>query len=475
VEMNNEWLQYNSQGVKKMDKRQDQVLRTVRNTAVQIIYNVIEKGAYANLELDKVLKRTALPSGDRKMLTEMVNGTIRMLKHLDWVLSFFLNKSINKLNPWLKNILRAAVYQILFMDKVPGYAIVNEAVDLTQKKTNKNLSRVTNGVLRNIIRDQDRIKYPTDKIGFLSVYYSHPEWLVEYLIEYIGIKDTVDILQYNNQPGKVVLRTNLLQVSRDELLAKLKNEGIIGKISDKTSWGILVEHLGTSIAETRSYKNGYYYIQNEASMLAAAILNPDQNDIIYDLCCGLGGKTTHLAEILMNNGHIEAFDIYENKINLLKQNCTRLGINIIVGHKTDVLEIDTAVADCDKVLLDAPCSGLGVLNRRADSRWHKNKDEITKLQDIQIKLIQKAGEMVKENGLLLYSTCTITSEENEDVVNSFLDANKEFVLQGFYEQISFFPLDAGDKSAASKGMLRILPGKYGTDGMFYALMRRRKS
>jgi len=457
-----------------MAKGQDDGMSTVRNTAVQIVYNILEKGSYANLELDKVMRKSSLPSNDKKMLTEIVNGTIRMLKHLDWVLNFFLNTDINKQNPWLKNILRVSLYQILFMNRVPDYAAVNEAVEMTRRKTNRNLTRVTNGVLRNIIRNKDNIEYPQeDRISYLSVYYSHPEWLVKYLIECFGNEESEKILHYNNQPGELVLRTNLLKISRDDLLGKLKDEHVEGEASKLTPWGITIERLGKAIAETEAYKKGYFYVQNEASMLAAAILNPGEGNLIYDLCCGLGGKTTHLGEFVKNNGNIKAFDIHDKKIELLKQNCDRLGINIVDGHRKDVLDIGSAVIKADRVLLDVPCSGLGVLNRRVDSRWHKTKDDIIKLQNRQAGLIHKAAEMLKKDGLLLYSTCTIDREENEEIVRHFLDNNREFILQGFAGQISFFPLDERDREYASRGMLTIIPGKYGTDGMFYALMRRK--
>ena len=456
-----------------MNRHRDDAGKIVQQMAMQIVFEVTEKGAFANLELEKRLHKSSLSADDKKVLTEMVNGTIRMLKHLDWVLNLFLSITIDRQNPLLRNILRISLYQLLFMDKTPDYAVVNNAVELAKRRVNKSLANVVNGVLRNIIRNRGNLSYPHGQTEFLAVYYSHPEWLVKYLLNLIGEQKTEKILQYNNQPGKITLRTNLLKIDRNKLLGKLENEQIVGRKSDLTPWGIIIDYLGKPLAETDAYSQGYFYVQNDASMLAAAILNPNKGDTIGDLCCGLGGKTTHLAEMIMNNGMIRAFDIYARKIEILKENCARLGIDIILGSKMDVLDLDSATNRCDKVLLDVPCSGLGVLNRRADSRWNKNLPKILELQKLQIKLINKAGGILNENGLLLYSTCTIAEEENQEVIGQFLDKNRDFRLQSFDQQIAFFPLDAGDKQAAKKGMLTILPGKYDTDGMFYALLRRK--
>jgi 16S rRNA (cytosine967-C5)-methyltransferase len=457
--------------------RPSKVFKDPRELSLEIVYNVMEKGAYTNIMLDQYLKKFPLLSDDRHLVTEIVNGTIRMLKHLDWVLNLFLQKPLEKLNPWLRNSLRISLYQMLFMDKIPDYACVNSGVELSRKKAGSKLSGVVNGVLRNIIRGRDSIKYPepVDSKEYLAVYYSQPEWLVEKCLEEYGIDATRDMLLYFNRRPALMLRNNELLGSRAELIDTLRQEEIHFQASDKTPWGMHVETMGKSLEEIVAFQAGRFYVQNEASMLAVSILKPQAGENIIDLCCGVGGKTTFMAEQMNNVGKIDAYDIYEHKLALLLNNCTRLGITIVEGHKQDILGFDEGLKQAEGVLLDAPCSGLGVLNRRADSRWRKNLDSISELSLLQCNLLQKAASMVLPGGRLIYSTCTINQEENDDVVKQFISNNTDFILEGFVQDISFFPLDSKDKEMAAGGMLTLLPGKYETDGMFYAKMRRKTS
>ncbi|SHH28646.1 NusB antitermination factor [Thermosyntropha lipolytica DSM 11003] len=454
-----------------MDKYSTTAVSPTRNIAAQIIYEVTENGAYANLALAKFMGASRLSKEDKNLVTEMVNGTIRMLKHLDWVLNLFLQSRIERQNPWLRTVLRLSLYQLLFMDKIPAYAAVNEGVELVRKKANPALARVANGVLRSILRNRDKIKYPEDKVSYLAVYYSHPEWMVKWWLSQMPEAECIKMMNYNNKRPNLTLRTNVLKVSRDELWESLNKEGISCRKGSLTPWDIEVEDMKISLEDTESYNKGYFYIQNPASMLAAPILKPEPGEKVYDLCAGVGGKTTHLAEMMGNKGEIIAFDLYDHKIKLLKENCQRLGIDIVTGKAEDVLQIAES-PEADKVLLDAPCSGLGVLNRRSDMRWKREKKDIAPLVDLQLKLLQKAGKMVKNGGFLLYSTCTINQEENEKVVEEFLHKNPHFEMVPFADRISFFSLDEKDLKAAAQGMLTIYSGKYNTDGMFYALMRR---
>lgn len=458
-----------------MDNHRDDSRSPARETALEIIYNVSENGAYANLALEKALKNSPLSHQDKNLVTEIVNGSIRMLKHLDWVLNLFLRTHINKQNPWLRNILRMSLYQILFMDKIPDYASVNNAVEISRRRCNYNLARVSNGVLRSILRSKGKIQYPQDdRIEYLSVYYSHPEWIVELLFNIFGMEDSEKILAYNNQRPKVIVRSNRLKGKREYLLENLRKEKVECQESRLTPWGVELLSMNNAISDSPTYKKGAFYIQNDASMLAAAILDPEEGDKIFDLGCGVGGKTTHLAEYINRHGQIHAYDIYSKKLALLETNCARLGIDNVQTHNMSILDIETANLEANKVILDVPCSGLGVLNRRADARWQKKKEDIPELQKLQLALIKKAGEIVSRGGFLLYSSCTINPAENEGIIAAFL-SNGEFELQDFAEQISFFPLDHLDKDRASQGMLTILPGKYQTDGMFYALMRRKQN
>jgi len=272
-----------------------------------------------------------------------------------------------------------------------------------------------------------------------------------------------------------MLRNNELLGSRDELIDTLSQEGVQCQASPRSPWGLQIEAMEKSLTEITAFQAGRFYVQNESSMLAVSILKPQAGENIIDLCCGVGGKTSFIAEQMNNVGNINAYDIYDHKLALLANNCTRLSITIVEGHKQDILSISEGLKQGQGVLLDAPCSGLGVLNRRADSRWRKTPDSISDLSSLQCSLLQKAAAMVLSGGRLIYSTCTINREENDELVNKFISINPDFVLEGFAEDISFFPLDREDKEKAAGGMLTVLPGKYETDGMFYAKMRRKIS
>lgn len=445
----------------------------VRKMAAQLLYDILENGAYANLALDKALRDSSLTALDKNLLTEIVNGTVRMLKHLDWVLKLFLKAGIEKQHPWLRNILRISLYQLMFMDNIPDYACVNDAVELTARQTNRSLAKVCNGVLRNILRNREDFKYPREgSLEYLAVYYSHPEWMVEYFLNTYEYESTRQILAYNNTRPQVGLRTNFLKTSRDELLNILAAEGCRAQASVLTPWGIKLIRMENAISEMKAYRQGLFYVQNDASMLAAAILNPAEGSTVVDLACGVGGKSTHLAEYMMNQGDISAFDLYPQKINILEKNCSRLGITIVKATAMDIVNIDSESVKADHILLDAPCSGLGVLNRRADARWRKSQNEINHLVELQTALLDQAGRMLNDSGLLLYSTCTINRSENEEIVKAFLAKHSDYEPESFSEQLAFFPLDNRDRESAGAGMLTIIPGKYQCDGMFYALMRK---
>lgn len=442
-----------------------------REEAVKLVYEVTEQGAYANLALMKTLRHSELNAADRSLLTNLVNGTIRMLKHLDWVLNVFLKQDISKQNPWLRSILRVSAYQIMFMDRIPHFACVNDAVELSRKRCNTNLARVTNGVLRNLIRHKDDIKYPPPgSPEYLAVYYSHPQELIDNLINIYGAEQCENILAYNNQPARVDFRVNTLKTSREELIQELEQAGVKCYPSPLVPCSIRIEAMEGSLDDLPAYKEGRFYVQNEAAMLAAIILDPLPGEKVLDLCCGVGGKTTHMAQKMKNHGLIKAYDSYAQKVDILKANCTRLGIEIVAARPEDIMAVEEKERT-GHVMLDVPCSGSGVLNRRADARWNKDMIAIKQLTRLQLQFLQKAGSLLDDGGYLLYSTCSILPAENQDIVQAFI-ADNPFDLVEFDQKISFFPLDADDKKSAQMGMLTLLPGKYDTDGMFFALMRK---
>jgi 16S rRNA (cytosine967-C5)-methyltransferase len=336
------------------------------------------------------------------------------------------------------------------------------------------LPKVCNGVLRNVLRNRNQIKFPSleQPVEYLSVYYSHPEWIVEKYLSEFGFKETENILKYNNSPTGLTLRCNNLKGSREELVELLHREKVECTSDNNIPWAVRVNSLPKGIHETKVFNSGWFYIQDGSSMLVAPILAPEAGELVYDLCSGIGGKCTHLAEFMNNNGQIKAFDIYEQKLQLLKYNCQRLGITIVESLLKDIETLEDNMPRGQRVLLDAPCSGLGVLSRRADLRWHKKPEEIEELTTLQSHLLEKASQLVNKNGRLVYTTCTINFAENQHIVTGFLEKNPAFSLENLNDNLNFLPLDHYDRSQAATGMLTLLPGKYLTDGMFYASMRR---
>lgn len=439
---------------------------------MQIVYEVFEKGAYANVALERTLRSSSLAGMNRSLVTEIVNGSIRMVRHLDWVLDLFLAKPISKQQPWVRNILRVSLYQLIFMDRIPAYACVNDAVSMAVSIAGQRLGSVVNGVLRNYLRRQGEVQIPADDmLQHLAIKYSYPDWLVQEFVELGDVILAEEMLGYMNQPPALVARNNLMRISRDDLVKRLQGEGVDSEAGLYTPWSVRFKGLKQALTELTSYKEGLFYLQNEGSMLAAAILDPPLQGMVYDLGAGVGGKSTHLAEIMGNQGQIVAVELHAHKLRLLEENCRRLGIGNVLPLQSDLLQLAAECRPAERVLLDAPCSGWGVLNRRSDARWRQSRQEIAALPQLQYEMLQAAAELVKPGGLLLYSTCTINRRENEQVVTRFLD-QAPFSMQGFADKIGFFPLAAADYEQAARGWLSLLPGRYDCDGMFYALLRR---
>jgi len=446
---------------------------SVREQALQILYQINQQGAFANLALDKGLQNSSLSVGERNLLTEMVNGTVRMQKHLDWVLAFFLRGNLQKQNHWFLNILRLSLYQLLFMDNIPPYACINEAVNLTRQRVNNSMAQVVNAVLRNILRQKDSLSYPPDhEPEYLAVYYSHPDWIVKYYLDEFGWDTTVSILEYYNRRPGLDFRCNQLKTSPQELVQGLNSEGVSCHISPLIPWALSIQSLSKSISDLQAYQEGLFYIQNQASMLAAWLLNPQPGEIVVDLCAGVGGKTTHIAELMDNQGIVLAFDLYPQKLELLVQNASRMGISIIRTEAVDATQLSYEGSKPDRIMLDVPCTGLGVLNRRADARWHRHPEDLPALLNVQQALLQKAAQLVKKGGYILYSTCSTLNQENQLQVAKFLESHQDFRLEPFHNRLDFIPLNSEDRCKAQQGMLFLTPGRYGTDGMFYALLRR---
>ncbi len=420
------------------------------------------------------MKHCSLAPRDRGLVTELVNGTIRMKKHLDWVLDLFLAGKQRKLERRVYVILILSLYQLLFLERVPAYAVINEAVEMA-RSVGKGASGLVNGLLRNVERNRGQITYPDpsrDPVSYLAVFYSHPEWMVSRWIGRYGYEDTQKLLAFNNQSPPLTVRVNRLKTNVAELAALFDEEGVktrAGRISDTS---LVLESTPGPLYELQSYRDGLFYIQGESTMLIPLCLAPQPGSLVYDFCCGVGGKTTHLAELMGDRGRIIAVDLYPHKLELLEQNCRRLGISIVESRQGDLFDLVPELTEADAVLLDAPCTGLGVLRSRADLRWRKKEEDIALMSELQSRMLEQVARTVRPGGKLLYSTCSLEPEENEELVERFVANHRDFEFVNLDELLEMNPWLTTEGNAAGNGYLTVFPPRHKADGMFVSLMRR---
>lgn len=449
--------------------------KNARDMALEVLYAVLEEGAYSNIALNRVLEKYQPEKIDRGFITELAYGTLRTLNTLDWVLAQFLKQPIGKLPARIINILRMGVYQILYMAKVPDSAACNESANLARTYGHAGTVKLVNGVLRNVVRSKDQLPYPDidkDPVKGISVRYSHPEWLVARWVEEYGVSDTEKLCRANNEIPPNAVRTNTLKTSREELQQTLSGEGIDSREGRFAPETLVIDGF-KSMGALAAHQTGLFMVQDESSTLVGHAVNPLPGGLVIDACSAPGGKSTHIAQLMKNTGRIISCDVHPHKIKLIEENAARLGINIIEPVVLDASDLDRHCPEkADYILVDAPCSGLGVLRRRPEIRWRKQPGEITELQKLQLQLLLSAGSCLKDGGILVYSTCTITHEENIDVVDQFLQQCREFVLNSLVGHLPEGLLQMPGTETMSKGYIQFFPHIHGTDGFFIARFKK---
>ena len=440
-------------------------MKSAREHALQILRQVEVQGAYVDELLDYARSTSSLTSRDRSLLQELCLGVLRWRGRIDWVLVQFLSPKLAALTPWIRNILRLGVYQLLFMDRIPESAAVDECVKLSKRYGHIGTVRLVNGVLRTVARQKEHLVYPdaqADPVRFLSVFYSHPEWMVRRWLERYGFEETKQLCCANNRQPTVSIRVNPFRATLDELIGALREAGIV---AHPHPWvpGFAQVEASEGLFDAPSFREGWFQVQDPSAALAVMLLDPQPNDRVLDVCAAPGGKTTHIAERLADRGEVVALDIHASRLKRVRQNADRLGLHII---RTIAVDARKYVADSpfDRVLVDVPCSGLGVLARRADARWRKSEAHIAELAELQYALLTKASASVKPGGVLVYSTCTIEPEENEAIVERFLRASE-----------GCFALDATaslSPDLARDGYIRTFPHRHKMDGVFAAKFKR---
>ena len=395
-----------------------------RFLAYKILSKIERDKAYSNITVDAVLNENEATSAP--FVCALVYGVLERKITIDYILSKFLNQPIKKLNPQVLTLLRMGVYQIKYMDKVPDSAAVNESVKLSKKVKCAFASGLINSVLRKVSTVEVSLPETDNKIYDLSIKYSCPEQLVEHYVNDYGYIDAEKILKSSIGSVPTFVRVNNLKVTTDELISQLEKEGIISKKVEKSDNSL--EILSGAVFKTECYKKGYFHAQDLASQTCIDCLNPQENDIVFDLCAAPGGKSYTIAEKMNNKGKVYSFDLYEHKIKLINDGAKRLDITIIDAQIGDAAAFNPDLPKADKVLCDVPCAGLGVIRRKPEIKY-KDFGFVDKLCDLQYNILNNASLYLKEKGVLVYSTCSLSKSENEDVCNRFLNEHKNFKLE----------------------------------------------
>ena len=404
-----------------------------RECALRVLYDIEYNGAYSNLALKNALS-AEYSAQDRAFITALVYGVTDKRLMLDYIITRHSKIKLKKISKYIRIILRMGIYQLKFTDKIPASAAVNESVKLAKRYGHASSAGFVNGVLRNVERSE--IEYPENGGEYLSVKYSFPPGLCQRWVKRFGYDFTEKLMSAYSEPAHLTLRQNTLKTTPENLFERLKENDVRAELTD----GYITAD-GFDISHDDLYKNGCYTVQDAAAMKAAEILAPKKGETVIDMCAAPGGKTTHMAELMENEGRILAFDIHEHKIDLIRKNAERLGITIIDARVQDGCEYDESYTDiADKILCDVPCSGLGIIRRKPEIKY--GYDAENDLPQIQRTILNNATRYLKQGGEIVYSTCTIEEAENEGVTGGFLSDNPDF--EKLFEKTFYPHIDGTD-------------------------------
>lgn len=403
-----------------------------RETALKILYKIDEEKAYSNIVLNSEIKKQKekLQRKDIGLISEIVYGVTTWRITLDEIIEKYSKIKLKKISKWILNILRMSIYQIIFLDKIPKAAAVNEGVNLAKKYGNRGSIGFVNAVLRKVDKkDYTGLFEEKDNIKRISITTSMPEWIIlELKKEGVSIEKIEEICKNSNIRPSISVRINNLKINKLELKEKLQEKGI------KTEDGILNDFLILNnikdIENLEEFTQGYFTVQDEVAGLTALVLNPQPGENVLDACSSPGGKTTYLAELMKNQGNIVATDIHEHRTKLVENAAKRLGINIIKTSVQDATIFNENYKEkFDKILLDVPCLGIGVLKRKPDIKWQKEQKDVDEISKIQYKILENCSKYLKKNGEIVYSTCSIFKKENERIIEKFIKNNSEIQIE----------------------------------------------
>ncbi len=442
-----------------------------REVAAEALFRIETEGAYNNRILHTLLRQNgAMPQTDKAFVTELVNGTLRQIYYIDHVLSVFSKTPIKKIKPWLLAVMRTASYQILFL-QVPDPAACNEAVKLAKLRGYSALSGYVNATLRNIAGKKDEIPLPQEGTAeYLSIRYSHPLWLIKMWLSKQSYPFVEALCRANNQAPDVSIRINPLRTKKEELKKELQQANISVQEGVFSAEALHLSKV-SDIGKLTPFLEGKFHVQDESAQLAALVLGAKPGETILDVCAAPGGKSFLLAQQMQNTGLVVSCDLYPHKIDLIREGAARLGLSCIQAKLRDACEAKEAEKEAfDRVIVDAPCSGLGLLRKKADIRLHKDGSVIDTLVPLQRQILLASAECVKPGGTLLYSTCTLCRKENEAMVAWFLQQRSDFLAEDLTD---FLPEGQWNESC-KEGYVTLYPHIHGTDGFFIARLRRKE-
>ena len=447
----------------------------VRRSALNIL-NVLET---SERTLDHVLEHfhqhhPLAHQRDRALLQIIVFGVLRWRKRLDHIIGTFSRTPLKKVRPEILNILRMGTFQIVYLNRIPTSAAVNTSVELAKSLAPHWVVRYVNAVLRNLSKDHHSVMYPAvdnDPLKALSIRKSFPTWLIKRWLDRFDIYETALLCDAINAIPSVTLRVNTLKIARDTLLQKLKEKGETVQETNYAPDGILLYRPRKPLFEMKTYLSGCFQVQDEAAQLVTLLLNPQPGERILDACAGLGGKTGHIAQLMKNKGVLVASDIKNQKLHDLSNEMKRIGVSIVSTQQTDIgnKHIVNSMGVFDRILLDAPCSGIGVLRRNPDAKWSRNEEMLGRYSRQQSELLANLVPLVKPNGVLVYAVCSTEAEENEAVINKFLSEHENFQL----DKSSKLSLGAEVTLFYHDGILKTFPHQHHMDGFFAVRLRRK--
>lgn len=439
-----------------------------RQTALDILLKIEKNKSYSNILINSYLTDAKMTQRDSGFVTALVYGVLENIILLDFFISKAGNRSAARLDPVVRNILRLGAYQIIFLDRVPDSAAVNESVELAKKTGAARAAGFANAVLRKISRCKDNLPYPDEKTDlkrFLHVRYSCPSWLLDKWIKEYGAAAARGILSGLKENQGTVLRVNTLKTDKTKLAGLLADEGITAVYAGFPDNALKAERVH-DLKHSKAFAQGLFFVQNTASQVCCYSCGAKPGDTVMDMCAAPGGKSFNLAIQMENIGKIFAMDLYENRLKLIKEGEKRLSLDIIDTVKNDASKHNENLGSADIVLCDVPCSGLGVIGRKPEIRY-KNPGEFDGLPDLQYSIMCESSRHVKTGGTLVYSTCTLSRAENDDIVGRFLKEHKEY-LPELPDRIRKF---AGN-GVSDEGFVTLLPHITGTDGFFIAVLKK---